>query len=97
MTKKQLLEEITADPARYFRTPSDVIRDRRFTDRERLEILQAWERDARALSAADDEGMTAGESDGLRTIVAIRVEVEKKLPGETTHGESGKYGGGSLE
>jgi hypothetical protein len=97
MTKKQLLEEIKADPARYFRAPNDVIRDRRFTDQERLEILQSWERDARALSVADDEGMTGGEPTHLRTVIAARMEVEKKLPGETVYRESSKYGGGPVE
>jgi hypothetical protein len=97
MTKKQLLEDIKADPARFFRAPNDVIRDRRFTDPERLEILQAWERDARALSVADDEGMTGGEPSRLKTVVAARLEVEKKLPGETIYRESSKYGGGPIE
>ena len=97
MTKKQLLEDIKADPARFFRAPNDVIRDRRFTDPERLEILEAWERDARALSVADDEGMGGGEPSRLKTVVAARLEVEKKLPGETVYRESSKYGGGPVE
>ena len=97
MTKKQLLEDIKADPARFFRAPNDVIRDRRFSDYERLEILQAWERDARALSVADDEGMSGGEPSRLKTIVALRAEIEKKLPGETVYRETSKYGGGPVE
>ena len=98
MTKKQLLEDIKADPSRFFRAPNDVIRDRRFTDPERLEILQSWERDARALSVADDEGMTGGEPPHLKTVVTARMEVEKKLPAETVvYRESSKYGGGTVE
>jgi hypothetical protein len=42
MAKRKLLEDIKARPARFYRVPSDVIRDRRFGDPERLEILQAW-------------------------------------------------------
>ncbi len=38
-----------ADPSRFYPAPTDVVRDRRFSDTERLEILEAWERDARAL------------------------------------------------
>lgn len=45
MTKKRLLEDIRQNPARIYRTPSDVLRDRRFGDEDRLEILRAW-RDA---------------------------------------------------
>jgi hypothetical protein len=97
MTKKQLLEDIKTDPARFFRAPNDVIRDRRFTDSERLEILQAWERDARARAVATDEGVTGGEPSWLKTVIAARMEVEKKLPVETTYSESAKYGGGRVE
>ena len=43
MSKKKLLEEIVLRPARYYRQPGDVIRDRRFADADRLEILRAWE------------------------------------------------------
>jgi len=42
MTKKRLLDDIRQNPARIYRTPSDVLRDRRFDDSERLQILQAW-------------------------------------------------------
>ncbi len=42
MSKKILLEDIRRDPARIYRTPADVLRDRRFADLERLEILRAW-------------------------------------------------------
>lgn len=42
MTKKKLLEDIRQNPARIYRTPSDVLRDRRFGDEDRLEILRAW-------------------------------------------------------
>ena len=97
MTKIKLLEEIKLNPARYYRAPSDVIRDRRFNDSERLEILEAWERDARALSVADDESMTGGEPSRLRTVVEARMELEKKVPGQTTYREASKYGGGPVE
>jgi hypothetical protein len=45
MTKKKLFEDIKQNPARIYRTPADVLRDRRFADADRLEILCAW-RDA---------------------------------------------------
>jgi hypothetical protein len=50
MAKKKLLEDIKQHPARIYRTPNDVLRDRRFSDDERLEILRSW-RDAEGLSA----------------------------------------------
>jgi hypothetical protein len=42
MVKKNLLNAIKARPDRFYRLPSDVARDRRFSDLERLEILKAW-------------------------------------------------------
>jgi hypothetical protein len=42
MAKKKLLEDIKANPSRFYRLPGDVVRDRRFVDSERLEILRAW-------------------------------------------------------
>lgn len=42
MTKKKLYDDILQNPARIYRLPADVLRDRRFNDAERLEILRAW-------------------------------------------------------
>jgi hypothetical protein len=42
MAKKKLLEDIKAQPGRFYRQVSDVARDRRFDDNDRLEILNAW-------------------------------------------------------
>ena len=47
MAKKKLLEDIIRNPARFYRMPGDVLRDRRFSDEERGAILKAW-------SAAED-------------------------------------------
>lgn len=51
MAKKKLLEDIKAHPSRFYRLPGDVVRDRRFDDGERLEILQAWMGEADPLQA----------------------------------------------
>ncbi|HEX3754401.1 MAG TPA: hypothetical protein VHV26_04935 [Rhizomicrobium sp.] len=42
MAKKKLFEDIKSNPARFYRMPADVLRDRRFADEEKLEILRAW-------------------------------------------------------
>ena len=57
MAKKKLLEDIKHHPARIYRTPSDVLRDRRFSDGERLEILRSW-REAKEIPA-DENGIDA--------------------------------------
>jgi len=51
MAKKKLFEDIKLRPARFYRLPGDVMRDRRFGDPERLEILRAWLLDAGPLAA----------------------------------------------
>lgn len=58
MTKARLLEDIRQNPARIYRTPSDVLRDRRFGDEDRLEILRAW-RDAGGKGVAEIDAMIA--------------------------------------
>ena len=42
MAKKKLLEDIKLRPTRFYRSPADVGRDRRFNDDERLDILKSW-------------------------------------------------------
>ena len=42
MAKKKLLADIVNNPARFYRMPGDVLRDRRFGDEERHSILTAW-------------------------------------------------------
>jgi hypothetical protein len=80
MTKKKLIEEIKLNPARYYRAPSDVKRDRRFSDTERLEILAAWERDARAVSGEMSASTEPTLFDQLRQVLDARNEMEKKIP-----------------
>jgi len=76
MTKRKLIEEIKLNPQRYYRAPSDVNRDRRFSDEERLQILAAWEREMR--SSTDS---THDEDDSrLRQLADARAEVEKRRP-----------------
>jgi hypothetical protein len=43
MTKKKLLEDIMRNPARFYRAPGDVLRDRRFGGADKLDILRAWQ------------------------------------------------------
>ena len=71
MTKKKLIEDIVQEPLRFHRAPLDVMRDRRFNDEERLEILTAWEREIRQ---QDGEG----EALRLQLVTAARQELERR-------------------
>ncbi len=72
MTKKKLFEDIKQHPARIYRAPGDVLRDRRFGDAERLEILKAWRDSA-------DEGADIAE------IEALIAEIEGRLDSPNNH------------
>jgi hypothetical protein len=72
MTKKKLFEDIKHNPARIYRAPGDVLRDRRFGDAERLEILRAWRESA-------DEAVEGAEID------ALIAEVEGRLYTASDH------------
>lgn len=67
MSKKKLMEEIKQDPPRIYRAPGDVLRDRRFADGERLEILHAW-RDIRPVSGQEDIAAAITELEGRLSI-----------------------------
>ena len=57
MAKKKLLEDIKLNPALFYRLPGDVMRDRRFGDAERLEILGAWLADPSGLKPQIETAM----------------------------------------
>ena len=74
MKNTKFVEEAKLHPSRIYVRPQDVLRDRRLTDLDRLEILIAWERDAR--SAAPPFAY-AGQ---LGDVVEARHKIEERLP-----------------
>ncbi len=53
--REKFLEDAKGDPARFYRTPNDVLRDRRLSDEDRREILSAWA--ARMQESDGDEAL----------------------------------------
>lgn len=43
MKRTRFVEDAKLDPGRYYRHPTDIIRDRRLNKEDRLEIVIAWE------------------------------------------------------
>jgi hypothetical protein len=43
VARQKLIDDIKQNPTRIYRSPGDVLRDRRFSDVERVEILRAWQ------------------------------------------------------
>ncbi len=59
-------------PVRIYRTPADVLRDRRFGDSDRLEILRAWR-------------ISRDDADDAAEINALITEVEGRLYTASNH------------
>jgi hypothetical protein len=75
MKKTKFIQDAKLYPSRYYRNPSDVVRDRRLTNADRLEILAAWERDAR--EQLERENSSGSGSDPLRQLRLVREELQR--------------------
>jgi len=71
MKLARFVEGAKLDPQRYYRTPFDVIRDRRLTNGDRLEILGAWER------GLGNPGADEQAAERLEQLKRVREEVER--------------------
>ena len=71
-----------SNPSKYFDTPQDVLVHPRLSRTAKLDILRAWEVDARLLATAEDENMAAGESSHLGAVVSALIALgdEDKEP-----------------
>lgn len=86
MKKVKFVQDAKLDPSRYYRNPTDVIRDRRLNKAERLEIVTAWEQalEQRVASAAVPE---EGAAEKLIQLQRLRAELAQDVNGpgaETT-------------
>jgi hypothetical protein len=77
MKKAKFVQDAKLDPSRYYRNPSDVVRDRRLTNQDRLEILAAWERAARERQENTD--FTGNEGEEVQQLRRVREELERNL------------------
>jgi hypothetical protein len=79
MKKAKFIQDAKLSPARYYRNPFDVVRDRRLTMADRLEIIAAWERDTR--EQLDREEVAANDSDPLQELRRVREELQRSEEG----------------
>jgi len=77
MKKAKFVQDAKLDPSRYYRNPSDVVRDRRLTNEDRLEILAAWERGARERQENGD--FADVDSEEVQQLRRVREELERNL------------------
>ena len=54
-----------ASPASVFAEPADVVEISSLSRSQKLAVLEQWERDARALAVAEEEGLTGGKESML--------------------------------
>ena len=71
MKRTKFVQDAKLDPGRYYRHPSDIIRDRRLNKEDRLEIVIAWEQ---RLGSADDLN---GLEEKLSQLQRLRAELQQ--------------------
>ncbi len=69
MNEKATKQEKLAKPHATFDAPQEVVIDPVLSKRQKSDVLDALEQDARQLSMAASEGMTGGEPTGLRAVL----------------------------
>ena len=87
MKKAKFIQDAKLYPSRYYRNPSDVVRDRRLTNADRLEILAAWERDARRQQ--DREDSPGSGSEPLQQLRVVREELQRVHEAVQEHSTGG--------
>src|SRR5258708_24473622 len=55
------IDKALLDPAGVFAEPDEIVRTPGLARSLKLRLLEQWEREARALAVAEEEGMTGGE------------------------------------
>ncbi|MEQ9490977.1 MAG: hypothetical protein RIM72_18525 [Alphaproteobacteria bacterium] len=62
-------EEIVRDPSAWFDRPDQVVAASGLTEAQKIEVLRAWELDARQLMNATEENMPGGEESKLDSVL----------------------------
>jgi hypothetical protein len=75
---KPLAETARASPTAVFDAPDDVVQSDDLTKKEKNQVLDQWEADAKALQTATDEGMSGGKRPRLDEVKAAQTELDAK-------------------
>jgi len=67
-TAKIDLKKALLDPAGTFERPDEIVRRRDLPRSTKLRLLEEWEREARELEVAEEEGITGGEASMLSRV-----------------------------
>ena len=80
MKRKLDPEAATLNPVAFFDQPAAVVSHPKLSRRQKLAILKNWERDARGLAVAEEEGMTGGEESLLARIRSAINDIGEEHP-----------------
>jgi len=75
---ESLAEASRANPTTVFDAPDDVLKSDDLTKKEKVEVLDQWEADAKALQTATDEGMSGGKRPRLDEVKAAQTALAEK-------------------
>lgn len=71
----QTLSVALSEPWRAFEDPAEVLAQRGLSTNEKKRIFDCWAADARALSVADDEGLSGGAPNRLADVMEAKAEM----------------------
>jgi hypothetical protein len=69
------LKDACRDPARFFRSPDDVVEASGLNRDQKLKVLRHWEFDCRELLVAEEESMRGGEPAPLGRVLRAMARV----------------------
>jgi hypothetical protein len=70
------IDELVANPHRYFEHPSEVLSEPTLTNDEKRRILESWKLDAQRLAESTSENMSGGEESDLRDVSKVLLELD---------------------
>ena len=74
---KTLLEKAICDPESVVGSPTELLKDNRFSTDEKRKLLESWRQDATALMEAENENMEATKKP--TNVVALMEKINKAL------------------
>jgi hypothetical protein len=92
MKREKFVQDAKAEPERYYRNPTDILRDRRLTDADRVDILDAWERREEE-AAAEPQPASEGVAEETRLDQIRRTRREVGSGARKASAPSGISGG----
>jgi hypothetical protein len=80
MERKFSAEAAALNPVAFFDQPRAVVTHPQLSRQQKLKILTNWERDARGLAVAEEEGMSGGEESLLSRIRGAIHDLDADAP-----------------